>query len=156
MSFKNFFGRKQKGFTILELLVVISIFSLLVSLTALHTGRSVVTFFRLHLASRQLYFDFLAARQQAIRGQDEYGIRFDLAEGSYTFFSGKKGDLKKNYLSNNLAFKEISFTGNRPEASFKPTGTARGGSVVIASNTGNSYRIVVYGVTGRIRYERGS
>ena len=72
---------KQKGFTIIELLVVVAIMALLMTIAGLAYSKMMSTY-RLESQVRQLYADLLNARVQAMQKNRIYFVTY--AAGSYS------------------------------------------------------------------------
>ena len=148
------FTENKQGFTLLEVMLVLAVLAVILSVTSFGF-RSWLDYYRLRAESRQLYFTFLKARQYAIIKQEGYGLAFDPQKGAYTLFSENKGEIQTYLLPSGVYFQEegIAF-GNSQQMTFRPTGTARGGHVILENGSGINYQIVVYGLTGRVRFQR--
>lgn len=143
--------KREAGFTILEILLVIALFSVLISLSNIGI-RSWLAKSRLDSDVKELYFTFLKARQLAITMQEDYGLRFNEIAREYILFSDYDGDIETYKLRDGVLFSDISFGGD-DEMTFKPLGTAEGGHVTLTNETDREYKVVVTGTTGRVRIE---
>lgn len=142
--------RTNKGFTIIEVLLVLSMLFILISIFSLRIN-GLILYFKLKIELNELYSQFLKARQLSIINQDVYGLSFNNSENSYTLFSEKKGKIDTKKMNSGVTYFDINFRrGNI--MTFKPTGTAESGHIIIGNRTGKKYKIIIYGLTGRVRY----
>lgn len=146
--------QKQDGFTLIELIFVISIISLVLAAAGSGFG-SWVSSFKLNTEIRNLYYTFLKARQMAITNQEDYGLIFDVEEGSYSLFSDSEGKIEDRKLSQGCFYKsdDIAFGGDAKMV-FKPYGTAEGGHVTLTDGKNLEYAVIISGHTGRVRFEK--
>ena len=145
---------KNCGFTVIELILVISIMAILISVS--YSGfYGWLEYYKLHSDIKELYFSFIKIRQLTIMKQEVHGIRFEEEKRKYIIFSETRGDIDTNLLRQGVSYSEgdIRFGGDN-KMTFKPIGTAEGGHVTLTDRRGNEFVIYVYGHTGRVRYER--
>ncbi len=141
---------KNKGFTILELMVTISIFFLIVSFSN-YGINGWVSKIKLESDMRAVYTQLLKARQLAIINQINYGIKFEPQNDSYILIK-EETELEIKKLNEGIKYSRISF-GDSNQVTFTPLGTARSGHVKIKNTYSDSYKLIVAPHTGRIRYE---
>ena len=144
----------QTGVTLIELLLVISIIFIMVVL--FNSGiRNLLESLKLRADFRKLYTMFLKARQLTIIKQKPYGIFFNQEQRAYTLFCENGSDIKTIDLKNGINYHngDIVFGGDK-KMTFKPLGTAEGGHVSICNKLNENYKIIVSGLTGRVRYEK--
>lgn len=141
---------QEQGFTMIEILLVVSLIFILSSTFSWNIG-NFSSYFRLQSDLRQMYHTFMQARQLTILKQKEYGILFKASKNSYYLYSEKEGIIKTNQLKKGIKFNKIKFGGDN-KMTFKPIGTAEGGSISLENKNNLSYKITVYSHTGRIRY----
>mgnify|MGYP006299388009 CR=1 FL=1 len=144
----------NKGFTLIELVIVISIIFILATVSN-YSFRSVIDYFKLKSNFREIYANFLKARQLAIINQERFGIAFDVTGNKYTVFRKGGVVLRTINLSKGIKYvkKEIDF-GKDNKMRFTPMGTAEGGHITITNNFDKRYTIIVYSHTGRVRFEK--
>ena len=145
--------KEEKGFTIVELMVIVVIIASFSGLF-LFVLTGFVDYFRLRSEVREVYSLFLSARQRAIFHQEDHVIRFDVFKQQIILYSQQQGELEVHCLGDKsieLKQSNIIFGGNG-EVNFKPVGTSGSGRVIFETKD-HAFQIVVYGVTGRVRYE---
>ena len=143
----------NRGFTLLEVIIIVSVIIILFSIS-INSLNGWKNYFGIKSAVNKLYFNFLEVRQLALITHEDCGIYFDDKKNQYFLFKESGEIYKRVPLPDNIYFNEgdITFGGDR-RVIFKPIGTAEGGHIII-STSGHQYSIIVYGHTGRIRYER--
>jgi len=142
-------GRRQAGFTLLEVLIVLVIGVLLVALTPpLLSGMSGAT--ELHGAARQLAAGLRNARNQAVTGQQEAILLLDLAGRRFAV----SGDSREVALPNSVALHLYTaqselLDGEKGSIRFFPDGSSTGGAITV-SGPKRAYRVNVDWLTGGI------
>ena len=141
---------KQTGFTLIELILVLSVLSTVVIYPIINLT-SIREDYILRSEVKKLYSIILATRQEAVSTYQPQSISFD----KRTYFkSSVQGDIKEYNLAPEIKIEAINFAFGRKELIFQPLGTCLGGNIVISNQQGSSYCIIVYGATGRVRWER--
>ncbi len=142
-------GRRQAGFTLLEVLIVLVIGVLLVALTPpLLSGMSGAT--ELRGAARQLAAGLRNARNQAVTGQQEAILLLDLAGRRFAV----SGDSREVALPNSVALHLYTaqselLDGEKGSIRFFPDGSSTGGAITV-SGPKRAYRVNVDWLTGAI------
>lgn len=147
-------SKGEKGFTIVELMVIVVVVASFSGLF-FRGMMGFVEYQRLRSEVREVYSLFLAARQRAIFSQEDHGLRFDPADQQVILYGEQQGELEVLCLEDKrieLCSSNIIF-GGQQRVIFKPVGTAGSGRLILESGQ-RSFQIVVFGVTGRVRYER--
>ncbi|MBL8251638.1 MAG: GspH/FimT family protein [Candidatus Competibacter sp.] len=140
---------RQRGFTLLELLVVLVIAVLLVSLTPpLLSGLSGST--ELRGAARQLAAGLRLARNDAVTRQREAVLTLDLAQHRFAV----SGDSRKIALPESLALRLYSAQSELSSQTtgsirFFPDGSSTGGAITV-SGPKLAYRVNVDWLTGAV------
>lgn len=141
--------KRQRGFTLLELLVVLVIGVLLVSLAPpLLSGLSGAT--ELRGAARQLAAGLRSARNEAVSRQREATLTLDLEHRRF----GVTGDPREIALPDGLAIHLYTAQAELVDAAsggirFFPDGSSTGGAITV-SGSRRVYRVNVDWLTGAI------
>lgn len=141
--------KRQGGFTLLELLVVLVIGVLLVSLAPpLLSGLSGAS--ELRGAARQLAAGLRSARNEAVSRQREATLTLDLDRRRF----GVTGDPREITLPEGLALRLYTAQAEVVDAAtggirFFPDGSSTGGSITV-SGANRAYRVTVDWLTGAI------
>lgn len=142
-------ARAEAGFTLLELMVVLSIMVLLVSqVPPLFT--SGVAGARFHTAVTDIASDLRMARVTAIRTNHTADVTFDKTSRSYVV----TGDKKPRHLADDVGVTITAVTWAVPGSAqagfeFLPDGSSSGGELAVTQGS-RRYRIVVDWLTGRV------
>ncbi|SJZ86236.1 type II secretion system protein [Selenihalanaerobacter shriftii] len=142
---------KEEGFTLLEIMVVLSLVGILSSLIIVRSG-NLVSRYRLEATINEMTSDFRRVQQRAISEQVTYGIRFNPTNETYTLFNEDDGDIETKDLDDSLEYDDVVFGGDQ-EVTFKPIGTADNGHITVANDNNDGYTIWV-SILGRIRLEK--
>lgn len=167
--------KRAKGFSLVELMVVIALIGILASIGTLST-RDIRARFRLKSAALELYSDLQMARLGAIRNGRTWSVCFDPGNTAFTSYTignagGIDGDIctaaddptvvadpavfRKNVdLSNqsDIFFSE-EFSGTN--MSFNPRGSASSGNIKLSLSSGmaTGRKITINDMTGNVRVE---
>lgn len=146
--------RRQCGFTLLEVLVVLVIGVLIVAITPpLLSGMSATT--ELRSAARQTAAALRHARNQAVTGQQEATLTLDMPQRRLTV-SGEKRHITLPEKVNLRLDTVQSEVVNRAQANirFFPDGSSTGGAVTLSGNK-LAYRVTVDWLTGAVAIVEG-
>jgi len=151
----NKYCHASGGFTIIELLAVMAIFSLFTALLLPHLGLSAR--WELEAAAHNLMGDLRLLRQEAITSGEECLVKFFINTQRYQLLFPKDRQLLI-YLPEGVYFEgSTTFGGNPPTAAFNNLGhpcRSGGGTVILKSEKGDKIYVVVLPVTGRVRVSR--
>jgi len=167
--------KKNRGFTLLELMVVIGIFGIMAAV-AVPNYLAWLPKYRLNGAARTLSSDLYLARMRSVAENRSFTVTFDVDENSYTIYNDKTpvktvdiggmfkgiayGYLPGKSSSGKTITKPITFSGKPPKLAFKPSGMSnKSGSIYLMPLKNQRIalqRLVTVLITGRIRvYGRG-
>jgi type IV fimbrial biogenesis protein FimT len=147
--------RKDKGFTLLEMMVIIAIIGI-VSAIAIPNMFSFATNMRLRSASRDLFSNFQQTRIKAIRQNSRWAVRFTTSG-----YRVENCGLDNNCTAatDNTIVKTVNMSQEYPGVSitsttnvlveFNSEGTSTTGTTTLANSGGSSS--VIVDLTGRIR-----
>jgi type II secretion system protein H len=144
-----------KGFTLIELMVAIAILGLVVQfLVSNFIGQ--MPQHRLNGATRQIAWDLMGARIQAISQNNEVKVTFEVNNHEYTIWSDTDGDgVVDNGETETKDIQEkyydVSFsTAPTNNVTFQPRGTATNPLTITLSNPAASSDISV-SITGKVK-----
>lgn len=137
---------KKKGYTLIELLIVLALFCLFLSLTL--PNFNILNRIKENRELKELKRDLLYYRNMAIMENFQYIFTFDIERNRYTVYkSGEVAAIKSKDL--NYGVKLIS----KPienDLTFNPSGAPSGaGTIVILNSLGQRYEFRVTPVTGK-------
>ena len=147
--------RPQRGFTLLEILVVLIIATLLFTLVPpLFSGA--LPGVRLKGAARDLAVVLRETRSRAIVSNTEQTLLLDTETPSYRAGNGKPVSLPGG-ISLNLQPNEgiTTLTATRQSLRFYPDGSSSGGRIILRGES-RGYRLDVDWLTGNIRIEEAA
>lgn len=139
-------GLKTKtGFTLVEMLVVLSVFTLLVtiSLPYISAWYSPV---KLRGAQRELLSNFRLTQQNAVTSQRNHLIRFFQIGNYYNIIKKDGGEqvLKTVYLPTNITFSAINLAPLPSEVEFNSAATPNStGEIILINNKGETKKVDV-------------
>jgi len=145
-------GRREDvgawGFTLLELLVTLSVIALAVGLALPAIGRSTET-----VRARAEVAGFSAvlrhAREQAITRRQPHKVVVEPVARRVTVLGGDDEVRRTRVLPERLTIEAVS----APTVRFEPEGSSSGGAFRLTSGT-TAYRVTIDAVTGRVRSTR--
>lgn len=152
--------KKQSGFTLIEMMVVLAIFAIVAAI-AIPNFMSLLPGMRLNGAARQVMGDLMAARMKAVKLNKKTKVFFngngyeyeiwDDADNSGTV-ADNEGDDKERTLQTNYHDVTFSSTGN---PIFSPRGTSNAGGTITLTNStnGKQKKVTVHAFTGRVKIE---
>jgi len=140
--------RRNKGFTLVELMVVLIILAALAALAAPSFSRTIVSA-RLRASAAEVRATFARARALAIAGGRERFVVFDLKKGEY----GLDNDATRSGFPEPVRLTGVRLAGESMEGGdavvrFFPDGTAEEAEVSVASGDGGTLRVTVEPFTG--------
>lgn len=143
-------NRRQRGFTLVEMLVVLSILGVLVALAPAAFNR-VLPGLQLKTAAREVAATLREARGLAIRDNLEVAVVVDAEAGRY----GLAGRQEPKALDDGIALTLHTAVSERIDdlrgrIRFYPDGTATGGGVTLQRDE-RSYEVLVDWLTGRVQ-----
>ncbi len=148
---------KQAGFTLTELMIVISIFGLIAVLSMPNYNRFMQTW-RLNGETQQFATVLRTARSAAVMKNIDVIFSFDVDNGSYSYFEDADGDGgldSGEYESATYQLPEgitiAAFTLSNPVLTFGSKGNTREtGSITFRNLNNNTKQIRIYGGTGNV------
>ena len=135
-----------RGFTLLELLIVIVILALAASLTGLNRGRNSTDIGSL---ARLLTTDLRYARSIAMLENDDIAIVFDLDASSYR---SPRADINRSVprdIEMRLTIDRRDIEGSRGRIVFHPDGSSSGGEIHLDRN-GRKLRVETSWINGNV------
>ena len=143
-----------RGFTLVELILVMFVIALVAGLTLPAVGRGVETLqLRAEVASFSAFLRY--AREQAITRREAQEITVNPSAYVLTLRAAGGGSVRASRrLSPRIAITAESLTGL--SITFSPRGLSSGGSFRLVGADGRAYRVQVDPLTGRVTSARGS
>jgi type IV fimbrial biogenesis protein FimT len=149
--------RKNDGFTLTELMIVISIFGLVAVLALPNYGRFVATW-RLNGEAQQFATTLRTARSSAVMKNIDVVFSFDMDANTYSYFEDTNRDGNHDageYMSATYALPEgitiTAFTLSNPVLTFGSKGNTReSGTITLRNVLNNTKDIRIYGGTGNV------
>ena len=149
--------RKQAGFTLTELMIVISIFGLIAVLAMPNYNRFMQTW-RLNGETQQFATVLRTARSAAVMKNIDVVFSFDMDNGTYSYFEDENRDGGRDageFLSATYSLPECisiaAHTLSNPILTFGSKGNTReSGTITFRNVLNNTKRIRIYGGTGNV------
>lgn len=140
--------RRNKGFTLVELIVVLVILAALTALVAPSFSRTIVSA-RLRGSAAEVRSTLARARALAVAGGRERFVVFDLEKGEY----GLDNDATRRGFPDPVRLSGVRLAGEPMERGdavvrFFPDGTAEEAEVSVAGGDGGTLRVTVEPLTG--------
>lgn len=143
----------KKGFTFIELIIVIAIFSLILFI-ALPKWESALRI-RERAEINTFKRDLIYCRNKSITEGKMYIVRLDTKENCYSLYKEemKKELIKRVYFESGLLLYRQNFHDN--QIIFNPTGSpSQGGTIGLKNRREEIFEITIQPVTGKINIER--
>jgi len=160
-TFKNS-GKEIKGFSLIELIIVLIIISLLVLLVT-PTLTKTINHIETKRTAKRISSILRYCRSDAVNKKKVYQISFDTASGLVSILSGEEGEdqlttqwsysLSKDIRVEKIDVGETLFENSHPSFEFYPNGGSNGGRTVIRSGESKGYSIRVDFLTGSVKVE---
>jgi type IV fimbrial biogenesis protein FimT len=153
--------RSVRGFTLTELMIVITIMGILLAVTVPAMGRFARNW-RLNGAASQMAMVMRAARSAAVNKDIDVVFTFDDAAGQYSFLEDTNGngdadggERESSVQTLPPGVKISEFTVPQTTVTFNSRGsTADGGTIVMQGQGDYQIQIRVYSGTGNVEVER--
>jgi general secretion pathway protein H len=141
---------RQRGFTLLELLIVLALMALIAGITLPMFGGSGVSTTELRGSARQLAAGLRTARSEAVAQRRETFLVLDVAGKRFKVDQ----DPREHSLPKNLELKLFTAQNDLVDANvgairFFPDGGSNGGRITVASGT-RKFEVDVDWLTGRV------
>ena len=159
----NLSARFSKGFTLVEILIVIALIGILTAIAAPNISAWVETF-KFKNTKREIGITMQLARMKAIARGVEYRVVFDLDAETFSLERGNQADgsdtwIAEGVVSDVSSWADIAFvnsytTGKRNKQ-FNPNGTSSTGSIRLNNAKGEKYKITLTPATGYITIAEG-
>jgi type II secretion system protein H len=159
----NLSARFSKGFTLVEILMVIALIGLLTAIAAPGISAWVETF-KFKNTIREIGITMQLARMKAIASGVECRVVFDLDAETFYLERGNQADGSDTWKLEgvvidvsswaDIAFVNSYTTGKRNKQ-FNPNGTSSTGSIRLNSAKGEKYKITLTTATGHITVDEG-
>jgi general secretion pathway protein H len=169
--------KKAKGFTLLELLVVLVIISLSSALVVPRLAGSMSNL-NLRTACKRVAASLRYARTRAAAEKNPYSAVFDFQRGTLSiadsrYFAdesedaGLEGPEKEEYVPKTYLLPpevileqasrgELKADSGSFEVTFFPSGSCSGGEIILANKRGRRYTVSVDFITGSVRVREGA
>jgi len=159
----NLSARFSKGFTLVEILIVIAIFGVLTAIAAPGISAWVETF-KFKNTIREIGITMQLARMKAIASGVEYRVVFNLDAETFCLERGNQADGSDTWIPEgvvidvsswaDIAFVNSYTTGKRNKQ-FNSNGTSSTGSIRLNNAKGKKYKITLTPATGYITIAEG-
>ncbi len=153
-------GKEEKGFSLIEMMVVLAIIALVVGMSLPYFGRFTGGN-ALRASTRQISSLIYTARSLAITHRKPYAVTFDVMEGDVAVKDAGSSELveKQYHLPETISLEHpegadpVGFKDDR--IVFTPTGGVSGetGTLWLKDRKGNTAQITVHQSTGRLKVE---
>lgn len=162
---------RNRGFTLIEIIVVLALFAFSVSLAVPYLSRSLVKA-ELKGSAQKISAILRYCRSESVHKDQVFQIIFDPATREVRVHSSgstekkeegerkeEKGIVKTYSLPDGVRIEEVKIpsvqeASELPTIEFYPNGTSNGGSILLASEGHPGFRIHVHFLTGMVRVER--
>ena len=159
----NLSARFFKGFTLVEIVIVIAIFGVLTTIAAPGISRWVENF-KFKNTIREIGITMQLARMKAIARGVEYRVVFDLDAETFSLERGNQADgsdtwMPEGVITDVSSWADIAFVNSyatgKSNKQFNPNGTSSTGSIRLNNAQGKKYKITLTPTTGYINIAEG-
>jgi general secretion pathway protein H len=148
-----------KGFSLLELLVVLMLLAMLLAVVIPSVGRGVATV-KLKTSSREIAAAIRLARSKAVREQQVYVLGFDTEKDEVELSSANSSYRKSFALPEGIRFKQAGLLEGAldrdektPMFYFMPNGNSQSFQVSIRNEQGRTFKVIQGSLTGTPKIE---
>lgn len=146
-------GRREAGFSLLELLIALAILALATTIAGVAFSRSSVGF-RFDAAAQELALNLREAQARALRSGQDVGLAIDLDKRTYRLQADPSVQLPADVELRVVSAGEVT-TGSRPAIIFSPEGGSTGGSITMRLQDRTAV-ITVDWLTGAVTLAEGA
>ena len=147
------FSKHEDGFTLTELMVVMSLVGLLATFSAPHLGRWLAVI-KVNAAARGIASELQLGRMRAISENIRFRISFDTIGETYQIHKYVAGDWEEVDPAKPLPSGIDLETATTNPIFFQTLGTVAAGSTITVSNAQNQKRRVTVSRSGRVKVGR--
>lgn len=140
---------RNRGFTLLELLVVILIIALLATITGIYSGRDTTN---VESVAKILMADLRHERSKALVSGTDSAITFDIAANKYTSIDSKTTRQLSQNIDLTILVDQRNISAGTGKIEFYPDGSSSGGIVRLAAN-GKTMEVTTSWLNGFIHVE---
>jgi prepilin-type N-terminal cleavage/methylation domain-containing protein len=162
-------GKGQKGFSLVEILVVVAIFGTLLAIAAPNFLSTTFPHMKLKSASRDIFSLLQYARSKPVNSTQKYGVRFELSASPKRYMVVTRAadtdpwttdtymtprDLESNVDIFSVTVGAVTYTtGTTAVIAFDPFGSATSAEIDLyaATNNADKYAVTVSSASGRVR-----